>query len=166
MCIHARTQVAKAGVDTLTVGISGVTAVEANSLVVKICYDSAEIVDKPWRKKNDVITKNKQCKQTAVESAALVTGVATDATSVEIEVPGNTAPSHYSIQVLQADADGGFTQWGSSGADCMFTVETYDRLPTALVGTMSFFIAFSIVSGLAGYMIDAKRQNAAAAQYA
>jgi hypothetical protein len=48
----------------------------------------------------------------------------------------------------------------------MFTVETYDRLPTALVGTMSFFIAFSIVSGLAGYMIDAKRQNAAAAQYA
>ena len=46
---------------------------------------------------------------------------------------------------------------------CAFKVESYERLPTNLVGTMSFFIAFSIVVATAGTWYDYKKQSAAAA---
>jgi len=157
--------IAKAGADTLTVAWSGFTPTAGSTLAVKLCYDDSEVTGKPWRKFNDVIAKNKKCKQTVVESAALKTGIDPSDNSVEIEVPRNIAPAKYSIQVLESTADG-YTAWGQTEDACAFTVETYDRRPQALVGTMSFFIAFSIVAGTAGYFIDNKRQSAAAAAYA
>lgn len=160
--------VAKAGADSITVAWSGFTPAADSTLTVKLCYDDSELTGKPWRKFNDVVTKNKQCKQTVVESAALKTGIdpASGTGSVEIEVPRNIAPAKYSIQVLESTDADGFTTYGQTADSCAFTVDTYDRRPQALVGTMSFFIAFSIVAGTAGYMIDNKRQSAAAAAYA
>ena len=163
----ATDMVAKAGADSITVAWSGFTPAADSTLTVKLCYDDSELPGKPWRKFNDVVTKNKQCKQTVVESAALQTGIdpASGTGSVEIEVPRNIAPAKYSIQVLESTAADGYTTYGHDET-CSFTVDTYDRRPQALVGTMSFFIAFSIVAGTAGYMIDNKRQSAAAAAYA
>ena len=163
----ATDMIAKAGADSITVSWSGFTPAADSTLTVKLCYDDSELPGKPWRKFKDEIAKNKQCKQTVVESAALQTGIdPTSGTgSVEIEIPRNIAPAKYSIQVLESTAADGFTAWGQDET-CSFTVDTYDRRPQALVGTMSFFIAFSIVAGTAGYMVDAKRQSAAASAYA
>jgi hypothetical protein len=76
----------------------------------------------------------------------------------------NIAPAKYFIQVLESDSSG-YVRYGDD-ITCTFEVVTYDRLPQALVGTMSFFIAFSIIVATAGTMYDYKKQNAAAAQYA
>ena len=163
----ATDMIAKAGADSITVAWSGFTPAADSTLTVKLCYDDSELPGKPWRKFKDEIAKNKQCKQTVVESAALQTGIdPTSGTgSVEIEIPRNIAPAKYSIQVLESTDADGYTTYGHDET-CSFTVDTYDRRPQALVGTMSFFIAFSIVAGTAGYMIDNKRQSAAAAAYA
>lgn len=164
----ATDMIAKAGADSITVAWSGFTPAADSTLTVKLCYDDSELPGKPWRKFKDEIAKNKQCKQTVVESAALQTGIdpASGTGSVEIKVPRNIAPAKYSIQVLESTAADGFTTYGETADACAFTVDTYDRRPQALVGTMSFFIAFSIVAGTAGYMVDAKRQSAAASAYA
>ena len=37
-------------------------------MMVKLCYDDSELASKPWRKKKDIVNKNKRCKQTVVES--------------------------------------------------------------------------------------------------
>ena len=130
---------------------------------VKICYDSAETVGRKWRKKNDVVDKNKQCKQTAVEAAELEKGI--DVSKLtnghDITLPLNIAPIKYTIQVLQKSAADGYKRYGDSG--CTFEVETYERTPKGLVGTMSFFIAFSVIISTAGIWYDHKKQSAYAA---
>jgi hypothetical protein len=139
------------------------TASGSNSITVKICYDASELGSKPWRKKNDVVSKNKQCKQTVVEAAHLTTGVLASTANVDIPLPLNIAPAKYFIQVLESSASG-YERYGDD--TCTFEVTTYDRLPSGLVGTMSFFIAFSIIVATAGTMYDYKKQTTAAAQYA
>jgi len=162
VCARACTQIT-AGADTLTVSWAGATAATDGSLTIKLCYDDSEIASKPWRKFKDAIEKNKQCQQTVVESSALATSVPYSPATYDIAIPRNIAPAKYTVQVLNSDPASGYTQWGETS--CAFTIGTYDRLPSSLVGTMSFLIAFSIVAGTAGYMIDRKKQNAAAAAF-
>jgi len=153
----ANTQTVKAGVDSITVAWTGVNA--GDTVDVKLCY--TDIASKPWRKYKDAVKKNKKCKQTAVEKDNLVVGAT--GTSVTIPVELNIAPATYTIQVLSKDSTGGYTSYANDA--CAFKVETYDRLPSNLVGTMSFFIAFSIIVATAGTWYDYKKQTAAAAAW-
>ena len=153
----ANTQTLKAGVDSITVAWTGVNA--GDTVDVKLCY--TDIASKPWRKYKDDVKKNKKCKQTAVEKDNLVVGAT--GTSVTIPVELNIAPAKYTIQVLSKDSTGGYTSYANDA--CAFTVDTYDRLPSNLVGTMSFFIAFSIIVATAGTWYDYKKQTAAAAAW-
>lgn len=153
----------------LTVKATGFdTSSSDSTAVVKICYEAAQTVGRKWRKKNDVVDKNKQCKQTAVESDQLAKGVAvsdlTRTAGFDIQMPLNIAPNNYYIQVLEKSASNGYLRYGNSA--CTFTVDTYERTPQGLVGTMSFFIAFSIIVSTAGIWYDHKKQNAAASAYA
>ena len=161
-CARACTQIT-AGASTLTVSWTGATVATDGSLTIKLCYDDSEIASKPWRKYKDAIAKNKQCQQTVVESSALATSVPYSPATYDIEIPRNIAPAKYMVQVLNSDPTNGYTEWGETS--CAFSIDTYERLPSTLVGTMSFLIAFSIVAGTAGYMIDRKKQNAAAAAF-
>ena len=43
-------------------------------MMVKLCYDASELGSKPWRKKKDIVNKNKRCKQTVVEADYLKAG--------------------------------------------------------------------------------------------
>jgi hypothetical protein len=142
------------------------TSATNDAIMVKLCYDASELASKPWRKKKDIVNKNKRCKQTVVEADFLTAGVATGAGgagNVDIPIPMNIAPAKYFIQVLQTSSNT-YERYGDDS--CSFEIETYERLPQSLVGTMSFFIAFSIIVATAGTMYDYKKQNAAAAQYA
>lgn len=151
------TQTLKAGVDSITVSWTGVAAGE--SVDVKLCY--TDVASKPWRKFKDNVKKNKKCKQTAVEKANIAVGETGSSVTIPVEL--NIAPTTYTIQILSKDSTGGYTSYANDA--CAFKVESYERLPTNLVGTMSFFIAFSIVVATAGTWYDYKKQSAAAAAW-
>ena len=151
------TQTLKAGVDSITVSWTGVAAGE--SVDVKLCY--TDVASKPWRKFKDNVKKNKKCKQTAVEKANIAVGETGSSVTIPVEL--NIAPTTYTIQILSKDSTGGYTAYANDA--CAFKVESYERLPTNLVGTMSFFIAFSIVVATAGTWYDYKKQSAAAAAW-
>ena len=161
-------QVIKAGTGVLTVQASGFSTSADSTATVFICYETSQTVGRKWRKKNDVVDKNKQCQQTAVEAKSLAKGVAISdlksPSSFDITMPLNTAPNNYYIQVVEKSAANGYLRYGNSA--CTFTVDTYERTPQGLVGTMSFFIAFSVIVSTAGIWYDHKKQNAAAAAYA
>merc|ERR1712100_257477 len=73
----------------------------ADTIAIKLCFHKDKIVDRPWRKFKDNINKNKQCWQTAKLAKFLKEGIAYDSSgSALIELPMNTAPSTYSVQVL------------------------------------------------------------------
>jgi len=151
------TQTLKAGVDSITVAWSGVAS--GDSVDVKLCY--TDVASKPWRKFKDNVKKNKKCKQTAVEKANIAVGETGSSVTIPVEL--NIAPTTYTIQILSKDSTGGYTSYANDA--CAFKVESYERLPTNLVGTMSFFIAFSIVVATAGTWYDYKKQSAAAAAW-
>ena len=152
------TQTLKAGVDSITVSWTGVAS--GDSVDVKLCY--TDIASKPWRKFKDNVKKNKKCKQTAVEKDNIAVGETGSSVTIPVEL--NIAPTTYTIQVLRKDSTGGYTAYKNDA--CVFKIESYERLPTNLVGTMSFFIAFSIIVATAGTWYDYKKQTAAAAAWA
>ena len=81
---------------------------------IKLCFHKDKTVDRPWRKYKDNINKNKQCWQTAKLKKFLKEGIDYVAAGTEtIELPMNTAPSTYSVQVL-SKKDGTYEQWGDS----------------------------------------------------
>lgn len=125
-----RAQTIKAGTGVLTVKATGFDSSSSDSTaVVKICYEASQLVGRKWRKKNDIVDKNKQCKQTAVESDQLAKGVAvsdlTRSAGFDISMPLNVAPNNYYIQVLEKSATNGYLRYGNSA--CTFAVNTYER---------------------------------------
>jgi hypothetical protein len=152
----------------LTVTWSGLTAAPAK-IAFKLCYTSDQTVDRAWRKFKDNIADNKQCKQTADEAKYLMDPFESTAMSgsKEVMIPMNTAPTTYTVQVLAMDADGVIFQYGDSKTtECHVEIDTYDRRPMALQGTMGFFCAFSMIVAGTVWIFDVKKQNAIAAQWA
>ena len=133
----------------------------ADTIAIKLCFHKDKIVDRPWRKFKDNINKNKQCWQTAKLAKFLKEGIAYVPSGSElIELPMNTAPSTYSVQVL-SQAGGTYKQWGDSKtytqtADKCAHVTTaiYENQPSTLVGTQAFFTVFSIVVLIVSYCYD------------
>ena len=136
---------------------------------IKLCYTADQVVDRAWRKYKDNIEDNKRCKQTADTAKYLVDPFDSTALSgsKEVMIPMNTAPTTYTVQVLAMGADGAFIQYGDTeNVECHFEVESYDRRPMTLQGTMGFFCAFSMIVAGGVWFYDVKKQNAIAAQWA
>ena len=105
------------GADSITVKWSDFTE-PADTIAIKLCFHKDKTVDRPWRKFKDNINKNKQCWQTAKLAKFLKEGIVYDSSgsgSELIELPMNTAPSTYSVQVL-SQAGGTYKQWGDSNS--------------------------------------------------
>lgn len=151
------------GADSITVKWSGFGNA-ADSMSIKLCFHKDKTVDRPWRKYNDNINKNKQCWQTAKLKKFLKEGIDYVAAGTEtIELPMNTAPSTYSVQVL-SKKDGTYEQWGDSkeytqtSDKCAhITTAIYENQPSALVGTQAFFTVFSIIVLVVSYAYDRSR---------
>lgn len=152
----------------MTVSWSNITVAPAK-IAVKLCYTSDQIVDRAWRKKKDGINDNNQCKQTADVQKFLVSAFDSTALSgsTDVKIPMNTAPTTYTIQVLAIDAAGVYSAWGDSlTTECKYTIESYDKRPLSLQGTMGFFMAFSLIFAGGVWMYDVKKQNSIASQWA
>lgn len=151
------------GADSITVKWSGFGNA-ADSMSIKLCFHKDKTVDRPWRKYKDNINKNKQCWQTAKLKKFLKEGIDYVAAGTEtIELPMNTAPSIYSVQVL-SKKDGTYEQWGDSkeytqtSDKCAhITTAIYENQPSALVGTQAFFTVFSIIVLVVSYAYDRSR---------
>ena len=133
-------------------------------MAIKLCFHTDQIVDRPWRAHDYIGDDNKQCWQTETANyTALKEGIVYDSSgsgSELIELPMNTAPSTYSVQVL-SQAGGTYKQWGDSKtytqtADKCAHVTTaiYENQPSTLVGTQAFFTVFSIVVLIVSYTYD------------
>ena len=127
---------------------------------IKLCFTDDKIKERPWRKFQDNIKKNKQCWQTAELKKFLKSGVSYSEQGQEnIDIPMNTAPSTYTVQVLSKDAAGEYLQYGDSKTGgCIITTEIYNNMPSALIGTQAFFAVFSIVVLIAAYTYDSAKQ--------
>ena len=151
------------GADSITVKWSDFTE-SADTIAIKLCFHKDKIVDRPWRKFKDNINKNKQCWQTAKLAKFLKEGIAYDSSgSALIELPMNTAPSTYSVQVL-SQAGGTYKQWGDSKtytqtADKCAHVTTaiYENQPSTLVEPKRFSPYFPSSSSLSRTATIARR---------
>mmetsp|Transcript_7061 Transcript_7061/g.27771 ORF Transcript_7061/g.27771 Transcript_7061/m.27771 type:complete len:199 (-) Transcript_7061:433-1029(-) len=151
------------GADSIKVNWSDFTE-SADTIAIKLCFHKDKTVDRPWRKFKDNINKNKQCWQTAKLAKFLKEGIGYSSSGSElIELPMNTAPSTYSVQVL-SQAGGTYKQWGDSKtytqtADKCAHVTTaiYENQPSTLVGTQAFFTVFSIIVLIVSYAYDRSR---------
>ena len=150
----------KTGASSILVKWSGFSDVSASEMDIKLCFTDDKIKERPWRKFNDIIKKNKQCWQTAELKKFLKSGVSYRAEGQEnIDIPMNTAPSTYTVQVLSKDAAGEYLQYGDSKTDeCIITTEIYNNMPSTLIGTQAFFAVFSIVVLIAAYTYDSAKQ--------
>ena len=154
-------QLAGAHADTITVAWSGFTANNEATVSIKLCYTDDKIVERPWRKYNGAVDKNKQCWQIPELTKFLKKGVAVGDGSTTIEIPTNTPPSTYYVQVLGLDSTGAYVSYANSDqSSCKITVKSYDRTPANLVGVQAFFTVFSIAALIGTYIFDLKRQEA------
>lgn len=127
---------------------------------VKLCFTKDRIAERPWRKFEDDINKNKQCWQTAEMAKFLKQDVPfATAGSISIPLPVNTAKSTYTVQVFSQDASDTYQEWGDSlDTSCKITTHIYDNQPDSLKGTQAFFTVFSIVVLVAAYSYDRSKQ--------
>lgn len=132
----------------------------ATKMAVKLCFTTDRTAERPWRKFDNDINKNKQCWQTA-KMAKFFKQDAPFATSgsLSIPLPVNTAPSTYTVQVFSQDAGGAYQEWGDSlDTSCKITTRIYDNQPDSLKGTQGFFTVFSIVVLVVAYGYDRSKQ--------
>ena len=146
---------------TITVAWDGFTSNNEATVSIKLCYTNDKIVDRPWRKFNKAVDKNKQCWQIPEMTKFMKKDVAVGDGSTTIEIPTNTPASTYYVQVLGVDSNGEYVSYANSDdSSCKITVTSYDPTPANLVGVQAFFTVFSIIALIVTYVFDLKKQEA------
>ena len=146
---------------TITVAWDGFTSNDEATVSIKLCYTDDKIVDRPWRKFNKAVDKNKQCWQIPEMTKFMKKDVAVGDGSTTIEIPTNTPASTYYVQVLGVDSNGEYVSYANSDdSSCKITATSYDPTPANLVGVQAFFTVFSIIALIVTYVFDLKKQEA------
>ena len=108
---------------TITVAWDGFTSNDEATVSIKLCYTDDKIVDRPWRKFNKAVDKNKQCWQIPELTKFMKKEVAVGDGSTTIEIPTNTPASTYYVQVLGVDSNGEYVSYANSDdSSCKITV--------------------------------------------
>lgn len=97
---------------------------------IQACYGPDNIVDRPWRKYNDVVSKNKQC------SVDLGANLPPEGSFAYVIGP-NSAPSVYSIEVIEVCEDGSYCAMGTSPG--YFQVQPINSRPPWLMALTGVF---------------------------
>lgn len=97
---------------------------------IQACYGPDNIVDRPWRKFNDVIANNKQC------SADLGANLRPEGSFAYVVGP-NSAPSVYSVEVIEVCEDGSYCAMGTSPG--YFQVQPINSRPSWLMALTGVF---------------------------
>mmetsp|Transcript_27001 Transcript_27001/g.51076 ORF Transcript_27001/g.51076 Transcript_27001/m.51076 type:complete len:219 (-) Transcript_27001:283-939(-) len=100
---------------------------------VKACFSDPSISDRPWRKKKDEISKNKQCLKKDIDSADW-DSPSTSEITIHWEVKSSIPKAVYYVRVFAKDADGNHVAYGDSDVTSgFFKVSGYDGLEPGIV---------------------------------
>lgn len=104
---------------------------ESSTARIQMCYGYDDIVDRPWRYFDDVISKNKQCGLDLADQLP-------PSGEYTYFLSENIASSVYAIEVINVLQNGTYAAFGNSS---YFQVEQIDGTPPWLVGTASALAA-------------------------
>lgn len=150
----------KADVDSVVVNWSVKPEFSANAtdtIRIQMCYTTPNINDRPWRKYNDVISKNKQC------NLDIATGLTPSAEGTYTYFLPNYIPtSGYFMQVIAVqDVTGAYVSFGNSTS---FQVEMIDDTPDWLRAVTGVLAAIGPITLIGFFVVErkmkAKKQTA------
>jgi hypothetical protein len=119
---------------------------------IQMCYGPENIVDRPWRKFNDVISKNKQC-PLDITTNAPAEGEYTYA------LPDYIPQSVYFMQVVEVCEDGTYCAYGNS---TYFNVDMIDDTPTWVNAVSGVLAAIGPITLGGFFLVEQKlRKNKA-----
>lgn len=128
------------------------TANTTSTITLQACYNTPSTQDRPWRKPNNVISKDKQC----TVSVAKGLGPQGNFTYFPND---NTSPAGYFIQVLEVCSGGQYC--GMARSVQQYTIVPIDSRPAwlmVLVGVFCCVGPFSLAAFFVGERYMKKRQ--------
>lgn len=135
----------QANVDSVIVNYApkpGYALNTTSTIRLQMCYSTPNIADRPWRKYNDVISKNKQC---PLDIATNLTPEGEYTYALPDYIPQGT----YFMQAIEVCADGTYCAYGNS---TYFTVDMIDDIPTWVQAISGVLAVIGPVS-LAGFFV-------------
>lgn len=122
---------------------------ETSTIRIQMCYGPENIVDRPWRKYNNVISKNKQC------GFDLATNLSPEGEYTYL-ITENAPSSVYFIQVLEICADGTYCSFGNSS---YFNVNQIPDTPSWLMGITGGLAALGPLSLIGFFLVEHKMKK-------
>jgi hypothetical protein len=114
-----------------------------------MCYGPDNIIDRPWRKFDNVISENKQC------GFDLVTNLSPEGEYTYL-VTENAPSSVYFIQVLEVCDDGTYCSFGNS---TYFNVNQIEDTPSWLMGITGALAALGPLSLIGFFLVEHKMKK-------
>jgi hypothetical protein len=133
--------------DSVIIRWEGPAGAAGNTLSLMTCFSNASAADRPWRKANAVISKDKKCNV----GSPFVEGLPTGSGSY-VWYPGvNTPPAIYNIQLLEVQANSDPTNYTAMGRDPgFFQVQPINATPSWLLALVGVFACIGPLT-LAGF---------------
>ncbi len=122
---------------------------ETSTIRIQMCYGPDNIVDRPWRKYNNVISKNKQC------SFDIVTNLSPQGEYTYL-ITENAPSSVYFMQVIEICADGTYCSFGNS---TYFNVNQIPDTPSWLMGTTGVLASLGPLGLIGFFLVEHKMKK-------
>lgn len=133
--------------DSVIIRWEGPAGAPGNTLSLMTCFSNASAVDRPWRKANPVISKDKKCNVAYPFAEDLPTGSGSYVWTPD----ANTPPAIYNIQLLEVQANSSPTNYSAMGrSPGFFQVQTINATPSWLLAMVGVFCCIGPLT-LAGF---------------
>ncbi|WPT15435.1 High-affinity nitrate transporter-activating protein 2.1 [Picochlorum sp. SENEW3] len=127
----------------------GYSVNKTSTIRIQMCYGPDNIIDRPWRKFDNVISENKQC------GFDLVTNLSPEGEYTYL-VTENAPSSVYFIQVLEVCDDGTYCSFGNS---TYFNVNQIEDTPSWLMGITGALAALGPLSLIGFFLVEHKMKK-------
>eukprot|EP01025_Chloroclados_australasicus_P049757 TRINITY_DN568_c0_g1_i10.p1 TRINITY_DN568_c0_g1~~TRINITY_DN568_c0_g1_i10.p1 ORF type:complete len:220 (+),score=21.93 TRINITY_DN568_c0_g1_i10:168-827(+) len=106
--------------------------ISAESIEIRRCFSAVYTVNRKWRKSNDIIRKDKQCKKIG---SVDVPQDSAEKLSFKYTIPSDTAEATYFIRLLAKCSDEKYDYCGNDDnyQSDLYAVEPMDSIPPGLV---------------------------------
>ncbi|KAI7840574.1 hypothetical protein COHA_005727 [Chlorella ohadii] len=133
--------------DSVIIRWEGPAGAAGNTLSLMTCFSNSSAVDRPWRKANAVISKDKKCNVEKPFKQGLPTG-----SGSYVWTPGaNTPPAIYNIQLLEVQANSDPTNYTAMGRSVgFFQIQPINSTPSWLLAMVGVFSCIGPLT-LAGF---------------
>merc|ERR1712051_2171 len=144
----------QADVDSVIVNYAPKPEYQVNStstVRLQLCYSTPSTNDRPWRKYNDVISKNKQC------PLDIATNLSPEGEYTYF-LPNYTLQATYFMQVVEICEDGTYCSYGNS---TYFTVNMIDDVTTWIKAVSGVLAAIGPLTLIGFFVVENKLKKKA-----